>query len=136
MPRFQLATLALVFFLPTYAACSSSGSGSTASDGGAGGAAGSGGRSATGGTSGGNLSFDGGCLTYAGAVTVCGDGSAGTICAFSAQCGTSTSAGQCEINCSMGAGYSKCYGAADVACLQNAMTAQSCAALTRCGWIL
>ena len=52
---------------------------------------------------------DGGCLSYAGASQLCGDGSPGTICAFSAQCGSSTNAGQCMINCSMGAGYSKCW---------------------------
>ena len=79
---------------------------------------------------------DAGCLTYDGATTLCGDGSAGTICAFSVQCGSSTSASQCGINCSMGAGYSKCYGAKDVACLQNAMKAQDCAAFSSCGWIL
>jgi hypothetical protein len=79
---------------------------------------------------------DAGCLTYDGATTLCGDGSAGTICAFSVQCGTSTNAGQCGINCSMGAGYSKCYGAKDVACLQNALKAQDCVAFSACNWIL
>ncbi|MGA7740461.1 MAG: hypothetical protein ABSF35_25200 [Polyangia bacterium] len=79
---------------------------------------------------------DGGCLSYAGASQLCGDGSPGTICAFSAQCGSSTSAGQCMINCTMGAGYSKCYGPSNVACLQNAMAAQNCTALNACDWIL
>jgi hypothetical protein len=79
---------------------------------------------------------DGGCLSYAGASQLCGDGSPGTICAFSAQCGSSTSADQCMINCSMGAGYSKCYGPSNVACLQNAMAAQDCTAFKGCGWIL
>jgi len=79
---------------------------------------------------------DAGCLTYDGATTLCGDGSAGTICAFSVQCGTSTNAGQCGINCSMGAGFSKCYVAKDVACLQSAMKAQDCTAFRTCGWIL
>jgi hypothetical protein len=40
------------------------------------------------------------------------------------------------INCSMGAGYSKCYGPSNVACLQNAMAAQNCTALNACDWIL
>jgi hypothetical protein len=79
---------------------------------------------------------DAGCLTYEGATTLCGDGSSGTICAFSVQCGTSTSASQCGINCSMGAGYSKCYAAKDVLCLQNTMKAQDCTAFSACGWIL
>ena len=79
---------------------------------------------------------DAGCLSYAGAGQLCGDGSPGTICAFSAQCGASTSGGQCEINCTMGAGYSKCYGPSNVACLQNAMAAQDCTAFKGCGWIL
>ena len=79
---------------------------------------------------------DAGCLSYAGAGQLCGDGSPGTICAFSAQCGASTSGGQCEINCTMGAGYSKCYGPSNVACLQNAMAARDCTAFKGCGWIL
>ena len=76
---------------------------------------------------------DAGCLSYAGASQLCGVGS---LCAFSAQCGASTSAGQCEINCTMSAGYSRCYGPSNVACLQNALAAQDCTAFKACAWTL
>jgi hypothetical protein len=80
------------------------------------------------------LAYDGGCITYAGAAKFCGDGTPGTICGFAAQC-SGSNAGQCVINCAMNAGYVGCYGPSVVACLQNAFTAQDCAAFSKCGWL-
>jgi hypothetical protein len=78
---------------------------------------------------------DAGCLTFAGASKICGFMSDDKVCAFSVGCGTSTDDGQCKINCEMGTTV-KCYSAADVKCLEDAVAAKSCAALTACNWVL
>jgi hypothetical protein len=78
---------------------------------------------------------DAGCLTFAGASKICGFSSDDAICKLSVSCGSSTDDGQCKINCEMGTTV-KCYMAADVKCLEDALTAKSCTALKACGWIL
>jgi hypothetical protein len=78
---------------------------------------------------------DAGCLTFAGASKICGFSSNDEICKLSVSCGSSTDDGQCKINCEMGTTV-KCYKAADVKCLENALAAKSCTALKACGWIL
>ncbi|GAC1572060.1 MAG: hypothetical protein NVS3B20_03990 [Polyangiales bacterium] len=83
----------------------------------------------------GHESYDAGCLTFAGASEVCGTKSDHTICAFSVGCKSSSSDGQCSINCEMGASVG-CYSAANVKCLRDAVAAKSCTALKACNWIL
>ncbi len=78
---------------------------------------------------------DAGCLTYEGASKICGFMSDDAVCAFSLTCATSTDDGQCKINCEMGSTV-KCYTAADVKCLEDAVAAKSCSALKACNWIL
>jgi hypothetical protein len=78
---------------------------------------------------------DAGCLTFEGASKVCGFMSDDSVCAYSVTCGSSSDDGQCKINCEMGATV-KCYTAADVKCLQDAVKAKSCSALKACKWIL
>jgi len=78
---------------------------------------------------------DAGCLTFAGASKICGFMSDDSVCAYSVTCGSSTDDGQCKINCEMGTTV-KCYTAADVKCLEDAVKAKSCTALKACNWIL
>ncbi len=78
---------------------------------------------------------DAGCLTFAGASKICGFMSDDAVCAYSVTCGSSTDDGQCKINCEMGTTV-KCYTAADVKCLEDAVKAKSCSALKACNWIL
>ena len=78
---------------------------------------------------------DAGCLTFAGASKICGFSSDDAVCSFSVSCGTSTDDGQCKINCEMGTTV-KCYNAANVKCLEDAVAARSCSALTACAWVL
>jgi hypothetical protein len=78
---------------------------------------------------------DAGCLTFAGASKICGFMSDDSVCAYSVTCGSSTDDGQCKINCEMGTTV-KCYTAADVKCLEDAVKARSCTALKACNWVL
>ncbi len=78
---------------------------------------------------------DAGCLTFAGASKICGFSSDDKVCAFSVGCASSTDDSQCKINCEMGTTV-KCYSAADVKCLEDAVTAKSCSALKACNWVL
>jgi hypothetical protein len=78
---------------------------------------------------------DAGCLTFAGASKICGFMSDDSVCAYSVTCGSSSDDGQCKINCEMGTTV-KCYTAADVKCLEDAVKAKSCTALKACNWIL
>ncbi|HEY4223206.1 MAG TPA: hypothetical protein VGO62_17735 [Myxococcota bacterium] len=76
-----------------------------------------------------------GCVTFAGASSVCGGASTGDVCAFSLGCGHSDSLDQCSINCEMAATVT-CYKDVDVACLEDATNAADCTALAQCAWIL
>jgi hypothetical protein len=79
---------------------------------------------------------DAGCITFQGAGKLCGGASDRKIRNFSVSCGTSTSVGQCKINCEM---YTtvQCFNASDAAaCLLNATSANDCAALKACKWKL
>lgn len=78
---------------------------------------------------------DAGCLTFAGASKICGFSSDDSVCAYSVTCGSSSDDGQCKINCEMGTTV-KCYTAADVKCLEDAVKARSCSALKACNWVL
>lgn len=82
------------------------------------------------------VEYDGdGCLTFAGASTLCGFSSDGSVCEASVACGTSGDLSQCAINCEMGTTI-RCYEADDVACLWTAAQDEDCDAIEACDFIL
>lgn len=78
---------------------------------------------------------DEGCLTYAAAQQVCGSASDGAVCDHALDCGATTNAGECSINCEMWSTV-ECFTPADAKCLLDAAASKSCGALEKCAWKL
>ncbi len=130
------AVLGLILILGI-AACSTAPAGDDAGTDGSLGAAPDAAAAGDAGADAGSLPYsDAGCLTFDGVSQVCGFKSDGKVCAFSTQCKSSSDLGQCKINCEMGTSVGKCYGPSDVSCLLNSVSAQDCAALAACHWVL